>query len=1565
MAKRLNKKVAIIGSIVLAMLIMAAIVVMLKLSRNPEKYLADARAAASLTEPDYKTAEKAYKQAFGYTKGKEGKIDILFELADMYLGMNEWAKVYGCWNQIINYDPQNTKARLAMLDYSYQLAISGNWNIWKDIESNVSELIDKELDTSPRIYRIKGQALLELVRHGQATDKEAGIDKAIEILQNTVQQEANNVDVYQYLADAIILKGQILAAKGVLNADVNARQEAIKVLLKGIANLPNEPKAYINLYGVKLAQAGQDAEALKQIETDIVKLTEKFKDSPLPYFAVVQLYSKDPKTMEKAIAAAEKAKQLDSNNVNYSLTLADLYYRRYSISRSEADFQKAMAIATAALSLPDSLDVKGPNARISFINRYSLHTFLANCSIEKAIASAGDTAEKTKWLEKAEQEVYELDQLLGSAENPYAIMWHGRLLLAEGKTSEAIIQMVAAYDALTASGGTQADIQLGRLSCDLAKVFENSSETGAVIKYYSTAFRSGVHLIKPEILLDFAAVLMRAQDWKNAIDSIDFFEKNFTANDKSRTLRVGSYIGANMYDEAQESLGKLPQDDPNTIRLRLAYLRNRMSSAGWGLVRSSDVKNTAAGQDANAVKLRAEYDSLKAQYDKTSEQLASLGTKNLTESEVVDFLRRNIADSQNDKAKKLADSFIQDNPNSVNVKLYRFVLDEPSPANVPQERLDVLMVKAIELIDESTAKAMALGQFYQSRGKSDKAIDYYSQALKSSPDNAQAAASIFDVAISTGDMKMAEKMADIATEKNLDLCDGEFFKARLLFAQEDYPKALERINNCFVKRPVFSQGYMLKSQIDIAMDKSADAIEDAKKAYQLNPLDGQIAKNYASILYERNRKLGGAVSEEQRLETRTALDAAIRTNPTDLNLSNFYAEYISDAEPLRAIAICQQIQRVSPTVDNALKLAGLAMRLAERNKTQPQASSTYTAIAQDAFAKAYAAAPTDSRVLTEYSEFLRFTGKADEAQKMLAGNDALLWRYYIRSGKVDEAQQILVKLYEANPQDANTIKGLILTSRTKKDQAGILKYTTELLKIDKSIDNQIIQIETYLEAGLTDDAQKKLDSVREKYPDEPRAIFLQAWLLARQGKLDDALVLANRNVELDKNNARVWQLRGQIHLALNKLNEALDDSQKSKAIQDNAEIRVDIARIYARTAREEQAIVELKTAVDQFGSAVARNMLEEIYLKTGKLDNLDKFYADTIQLYPDGIYWYDRAGEFALNKKEFDKAYKLFDTAFQNSLKLNSESPDVQAFDGKMRSLLGAKKYDQLLAEATKYLEGPIATIAYSRMARAKADTGDKDTALQYFRRALEKAGTNEEFIIETIRQMNQSLGTDEAVKWCNEKLQTQPDSLAINLALLNLYRLSEEYNKALVYADACIKLTTDNEQLNVLYRLNKANTLQMAFKKTGDNDYLKQAIQEYESILQKQPTNATVLNNLAYILADTGTDIGKALDYAKTTYEALPSNANVLDTYGYVLLKSGDAKQANEILQRALQQFEQDKINAPVEVYDHIGLAKEKLGQDAEALAAYKRALELSDESVSKDVKDRISASIKKLSGQ
>ena len=1562
MAKKLNKKIAIIGSLIFAVLILGVIVVLLNLSRDPHKYIRDAETALALKEPDYKAAEKAYGQAFAYAKKNiQLKIDILFKLADMYLKMNEWPKVAGCWDKIINFDTSNLKARLAMLDYYYQRATSGDWMAWKQVESNVSEMMDKKLDTTPRMYRIKGQAMLELVSRGQMTDKEKGINDAIENLQKASQAESNNVDVYQYLASAIIQKGEILAAKGVLNAAENARKEADKILLKGVEVLPNEPRAYINLYNSKIDAAKDDQNKIKDIESNVIQLTQKFPNSSLPYFELVRLYEKIPKEIEKAITSIEKARQIDKQNVSYALAAANLYYRKSLINKDQQAFQKAIDIATEALGYPDSLDVPGPKARMSFMYRYLLHTFLAGGYLEKAAEAPKEQAKTNNWLELAEKEVYQIDQLLGSAEHPYVVMWKGKILLVKGQKNEAIAQMYTAYQKLTTSGQPQGDPQLGILAYDLAKAYENTPETGAVVQFYSTALKSGIQYTKPKMLLDFASAMMRVQYWSPAIDALDFFDKNFGENNESRDLRISVYIAGNMPDKAQEMLNKLSENEPNILRLKNLFLNGEINKTAWEVTQ----KQPVAGQPQNEQyqQLKVKYEQMRNEGKRVRDKLAAIGTSKITEAEFVDVCKKYINDNENKKAVFFVDNYLVSHPNSVNVDLYKRILAEPSPANVPPERTDQIYVQTFEAVKEPIQQAILFGRFYQAKGKNEQAVEYYQKILKLAPDNSQAITNLFDIALGQQDFVQAQNLAEIARKNNTDFCEGEFFKARLAFAKKEYQTAIEKINNSLVKNPISSEAYLLRSQVYTAIEKESDAIDDAKKAYSLNPLNSAVTRNVAYVLFSRNQKLGSAATTDQVAETRSALEVAIRANPSDFNLRSFYAQFISPTEPDRAIAISQQIQKVLPTVDNSLRLGSLAMRLVEQSKSQSQ-KDLYIGIARDAYKKAYELAPNDIRVLDSYADYLKNSGKAEEGEKILTGHNDLLWRFYVRNGKIDDAKKILDKLYEANPQDTNTVKGLIFVSRNKNDQAGILKYSADLLKVDKSLDNQIIQIESCLETGLSDEAKAKLESLREKYPDEPRLIFLQTWLTARQGKLAEALKLANRNLELDKNNARTWRLRGQINLGLNNYNDAINDLQKSKSLTDNADVRIDLARVYTRTGKDEQAVVELKLAVDEQGSDTARNMLEELYYKIGNTDRLLKFYKETIEKFPDGVYWYNHAGEFSLNTKNFDEAYKFFDIAFKNSLKINSEAPDIGAFDGKMRALLDGKKYDQLLAEATKYLDGSLAPIAYERMAEAKAHTGEKDSAVQYFRRALEKAGTNENLIVEILRLMNYVVGVDETVKWCNEKLQSQPDSLPVNLALFNLYNMNQQYNKSLEYIDVCIRVATD-EHIKLTCQMNKAAILQEIFNKTADKTYIEKAIKEYESILQKQPTNTTVLNNLAYVLADNNLDIGKALEYAKKAYDAVPNNTDVLDTYGYVLLKNDKIKEADEFMQRALQQFEQNKMNAPTAVYEHIALVKEKLGQDAEALEAYKRAMEFAGKDVSKNVKDRISAAIERLSSK
>ena len=165
---------------------------------------------------------------------------------------------------------------------------------------------------------------------------------------------------------------------------------------------------------------------------------------------------------------------------------------------------------------------------------------------------------------------------------------------------------------------------------------------------------------------------------------------------------------------------------------------------------------------------------------------------------------------------------------------------------------------------------------------------------------------------------------------------------------------------------------------------------------------------------------------------------------------------------------------------------------------------------------------------------------------------------------------------------------------------------------------------------------------------------------------------------------------------------------------------------------------------------------------------------------------------------------------------------------------------------------------------------------------------------------------------------------------------------------------------------MRKGNILILAYTKSSDKNYLKMAVADYESLLAKMPNStgvAMILNNLAYLLAENDERLSDALAYAKRAFDAKPTEPGVLDTYAYVLLKNGKASRAGEFLAAALQQYQQDNITVPAEIYEHKGMIKEKLGAKAEALAAYKRALEVGVDKLSPTARQQIENAIDRVS--
>lgn len=119
------------------------------------------------------------------------------------------------------------------------------------------------------------------------------------------------------------------------------------------------------------------------------------------------------------------------------------------------------------------------------------------------------------------------------------------------------------------------------------------------------------------------------------------------------------------------------------------------------------------------------------------------------------------------------------------------------------------------------------------------------------------------------------------------------------------------------------------------------------------------------------------------------------------------------------------------------------------------------------------------------------------------------------------------------------------------------------------------------------------------------------------------------------------------------------------------------------------------------------------------------------------------------------------------------------------------------------------------------------------------------------------------------------------------------------------------------------------------------EAYQCYDVALQYDPTDALVLNNYAYFLAEEGNNLEKAEQMSRRTIEAEPHNATYLDTYAWVLYKLQRYDEALNYIKQAI-----DADTEPSDVlYEHAGDICYRTGDSAQALDYWHKAIALQRE--------------------
>lgn len=1562
MAKKLNKKVAVIGIIFLAVVVLgtAALAIHYFTGRNPERNLENARQA--LAGGDYKKAEAFFGKAYAYGKTDSWKIERLFEMAAFHLIHNDqhevnWPKALRCWNTVLNIDPQNIQARREMMNYFYQLGDSGAAAAWKNVHEQATELnkifTEKGLEVDSELQLSLGRAALSIARIGGTTNPQEYLTEARGMFETLVKREPAKSSHYSYLADAILLGGELDEQSGVVGARETARKKATDIIEDSIKNAEDKTEAIANLYNYKLQTAG-DAEVVEKLRSEIESKIKEVGGSPRLLTLMSQAYELQGKgdaaaELNRAIEFAQQAYHLAPEEFENGYRLAMLLYRKGSAFEDTASMNDALALAEELRKIPQTQDIPGPRQGRNLAYRNLLNIFLTRGYLEHA---AAQPAEAESWTAKAEPIVRQIGEYYGSSENVTAQQWEGLLTLAQGKRDLGIRMLYRAYEQAKALDVPNQPSSIDPLLCiTLAQIARQDGEIGLEREFLEKALanRGRLTMDKPSVILDYAELLARFQGWTQALQYVQAYQQRYGVNDRSRNLTVEIALATGEEEPVKQAIAALPENSPEQKKLELRMISSQVAAAQRQLTMPESERKTPEAE------LKKKIENLMTRQLALMQECINTAPDAVIPQQVQSISIYLLQQDQKAKAVELMDAFLAKTPDAITIQVLRRQADEPNPLQLPVERYRAIQAEVIETMSDPKQRAMAMAGLMRSESNFEKTAEWLEKAAEADKDNdADVIREQFDIAVDQEDVKTAESLLRTFRSRNLDGCDGAMASAQIEILKKDYPLALRRIDEALAIRPLMSFGYYLKSRTYELMADNAASVDNARRANQMNPMNSLYAKNYASVLFNRNSSLGTRVTEEQQNELIQAITIAIVLNPNDWQLQSVYAEVISGQSPDRALAIRQRLLQDYPSSANAVMLGNMAMRMAQAERNTAKKTGLIE-LSGKAFAQAMEIEPDNEGVKAAHAEYLRQTGQVEKAEELLRGDQNLLWRYYLQNGQFDKAEEVLLSLNKADAKDTVVLRGLVLTADGKGDRAGYKKYLDLLAENKLEKDDELWLIQKYLDGGFADETNTLLASYKERYPDEKLVLLLEAWSKMTTGQLSEAMSLTNRYLEADSENAGAWRLRGRLYRLMNDSAKAVDDLQRSKSLAPNAAISLELASLYIETKQIDAAIGELITGLQSPQAPLQlRLMLESLYQRNNRLSDLERFYAQNIQTFPDSPFWYYRAGQFYLSQKNAPQAISFIKNGWEITRRQNAVDP--ASLNLYLSALIQNQQYNDAITAASEWVDNPLAPVAYAHMANAQLKLGQKDKAESFFFTALDKAGANDMFQENVLNMMLETLGQEAANRW----VQTNPTALPNLLAGYRLAVRNEQYNRGMELIDKCLVGITPDKPEWGGFAMKKANLLVQAYAKTADANYLQLSIELYEEILERFPNNPSILNNLSYMMAANDKQVERALQYARQAHQNDPSNPVYLDTYAFAQYKNKQYQRAKENTLRSIHLYDVIREPIPWDVYNHLGMIEESLGENTLAVESYQKAMELAaaaPEKERKALQERIDA--------
>ncbi|PWU06145.1 MAG: hypothetical protein C5B51_12935 [Terriglobia bacterium] len=720
--------------------------------------------------------------------------------------------------------------------------------------------------------------------------------------------------------------------------------------------------------------------------------------------------------------------------------------------------------------------------------------------------------------------------------------------------------------------------------------------------------------------------------------------------------------------------------------------------------------------------------------------------------------------------------------------------------------------------------------------------------------------------------------------------------------------------------------YMDKGNQLYARGAYADAELNYRKAAQKDPNNGEALYRAALAELKQNKPLAAWQDLERCLRVIPDNKAAQR-ELANLLLGGFIGD------PSRPQAVYDRLVKISgewlardPRSAEALRIKGYLAMLEKR----PEEAVTL-------FTSGHEANPADDKMTLGLMDALYRSGSAVRAEKagldFIAANKSAadvydaLYRLYGETGRPADAENILKRKIQENPKDTGyllQLAGHYAGVNNRAELAAVMERFLASAGGDPQA--HLKSGDFYASIGDWANAQREYSSGIANSKDKLTYQLRLARLLLTQNKSQEGLKLLEQTVAEHPEDQYARTLRAALLVDLQSGTKTAEAIQDLKALveksPDDTFLRLVYAKVLVQTGDAAGGQAQFQEVIKKDPNSVeARISLADLALKRGAAAEAIQHADVALALIPSHVQAQLIRGSALLRAGRYEESGEAL-------IRLARQVPELVDVQLQLAYVsLAKQKYSEAETEFKKVWD------AHPQEWRALGGLVDTDLAEHRPEKAV--ARLEEELKRTHGAQQVRSMLVTTALKsgrynMAVEQLRTladqTPDSIDPQLQLSNLYRLRGDLDGAIKILEKAATLQPKDPRPGTMisFLLEQLNRKQ-------------EAKQSARHALSLHPEDPAAMNNLAYLMAETGDNLDQALKLARQATGKAPQVPFFADTLAVVYLKRNQNDEALEILDKLVRQYPNNADFAY-----HAGVGWFQKGQTTRAKTELARALQL-----------------------